>query len=202
MRMDRRRLLGLCLGAPLAALAGRRVFAATQGQGQGLDGFTVPGVACSNAQPTPSAPDPTTFRAGSPERSSLVGSGARGHRLVVVGTVAGVICGPIKGAVMDFWQADAAGHYDGQGHTLRGHQRTDDGGRYRLETIEPGAAPGRARRLHVRISPPGKATFATQLFFPDDPARMRDPAFNKALVVALTPGADEDRATFNFVLNL
>ncbi|MBV8772487.1 MAG: hypothetical protein JO166_09185 [Deltaproteobacteria bacterium] len=39
------------------------------------------------------------------------------------------------GVILDFWQADADGEYDNSGFRLRGHQSTDDHGRYLLETM-------------------------------------------------------------------
>ena len=58
-----------------------------------------------------------------------------GTRLLITGSVVNTDCRPIAGAWLDFWQgADDAGRYDNDGYTLRGHQYTDEHGRFTLET--------------------------------------------------------------------
>ena len=120
---------------------------------------------------------------------------------MLTGTVSGLTCGPIKGAVVDFWQADARGVYDQSGFRLRGHQTTDQNGHYRLETIVPGAHGKQAPHLHVNVKPPGKPLFTTRIFFPDPPQNKKDPRFAE-LVMKVTRGRDGKTATFDIVLNL
>jgi protocatechuate 3,4-dioxygenase beta subunit len=168
---------------------------------QGLDKFTVPGTACANVTPTPAVPDDQTFLKGASERSRLVESGMTGQKLVITGVVKGVVCGPIKGARIDFWQADANGTYDPLGMKLRGYQLTGDNGQYRLETIVPGSYSGRAPRINARIQASGKPALTTALYFPDNKLNPRDPAFKPELVVKVTPSADGLIGTFDFVLN-
>ena len=67
---------------------------------------------------------------------------------------------------LDFWQADGRGRYDNAGYRLRGVQRTDATGAFRLVTVIPGQYPGRTEHVHVKITPPGGSTFTTQLYFP------------------------------------
>jgi len=170
---------------------------------QGLDQFASGPPPCkADEQPTPAAPEGTDFRAGSPERSSLMGAGVTGTPLVVTGTVSGLTCGPIKHALLDFWQADGAGAFDKTGFRLRGHQFSDASGRYRLETIMPGPHESRAPRLHVKVQPQGKAAFTTQLFFPDDPRAKSDPQFKPELVMKVTGGPAGRSAVFDIVLNI
>jgi protocatechuate 3,4-dioxygenase beta subunit len=168
---------------------------------QGLDKFTVPGTACANVTPTPAVGDDKTFMRGAPERSRLVEPGMTGRKLVLTGVVKGVVCGPIKGARIDFWQADSNGTYDPMGMKLRGFQLTGDNGQYRLETIVPGAYAGRAPHLNARIQVTGKPTLTTALFLADDPLNLRDSAYHPELVVKVTPSPDGLAGTFDFVLN-
>jgi protocatechuate 3,4-dioxygenase beta subunit len=193
--MTRRRLLTIALVSP-AILAWRRLTSA-----QGLDKFTMPTVACKDEKPTPAVADDKTFRAGAPQRTNLIDAGAPGQKLILTGAVKGVVCGPIKGARVDFWQADARGAYDATGFRLRGYQLTDANGQYRLETIVPGASAGRARHLSAKIDAAGKPGILTALFFPGDPANAHDPAFRSELVIETTSASGAMSATFDFVLN-
>jgi protocatechuate 3,4-dioxygenase beta subunit len=97
--------------------------------------------------------------------------------MTVIGTVAGLKCGRIKDATIDVWQADARGQLDASGFRLRGHQLTDANGRYRLTTIIPGAAAGRAPHLSIRVRIAKKIDFWTEAYFPDNPANARDSRF-------------------------
>lgn len=126
-----------------------------------------------------------------------------GTKIVIAGTVSGVTCGLIKGAQIEFWQADAAGMYDKAGMKLRGRQATDANGAFTLDTIVPGAAGKRAPRLHVRVVPPGKAPFTTHLFFPDQPQNKTDPEFNAELVMkALAPVGIVKHASYDILLDI
>jgi protocatechuate 3,4-dioxygenase beta subunit len=85
-------------------------------------------------------------------------------------------CSPQPGAVVDMWQANAAGEYSDEsalGTTgkryLRGYQITDQGGRVSFLTILPGWYRGRTVHIHVRIrvlhGSSATYDFTTQLFF-------------------------------------
>jgi protocatechuate 3,4-dioxygenase beta subunit len=186
--------------APLACVALRlQAESATQGLGQ--FGAAMPGCKVDD-KPTSAAPEGPDFKPGSPSRTSLIETGAAGTKLVLSGTVTGVTCGRIKGALVDFWQADGRGAYDAGGFSLRGRQLTDANGSYRLETIVPGAPVGRPRSIHVKVQPPGKAVFTTQMFFPDDPLNAHDPAFKPDLLMTMTFSSEGKAASFNIVLNI
>ncbi len=196
--MTRRQLLALSLSAPASWLLARRAWA-----GQDLSRFMTGPPPCSGSRElTPATGDPGEFRPGSPARASLLEPGLSGTKLVLTGSVIGLKCGVVKDAVLDFWQADANGRYDATGLRLRGHQPVDANGHYRLETIVPGPVPPRARHLNVRVQPPGKPAFVTQLFFPNDPGNARDKAFQATLVMTVTTTKDGSTATFDFVLDL
>src|SRR5207244_6650592 len=77
------------------------------------------------------------FKPSSPMRTSLIEPGIGGTRIVVEGTVLTTDCKAVPRAILDFWQADAQGEDDNTGFRLRGHQLTDDAGRYRLASVAP-----------------------------------------------------------------
>jgi len=163
-------------------------------------------------QPTPPCPDaddvtpPQTagpfYKPSSPRRSSLLEPGVTGTRLVLSGRVVSTACRPVAGALLDFWQADDGGRYDNAGFRLRGHQLADEGGRYRLETIVPGAYAGRTRHIHVRVAAPDGPVLTTQLYFPDEPRNQTDVLFDRRLVMRVRETAGGKVATFDFVLDL
>src|SRR5215212_906535 len=89
-------------------------------------------------------------------------------------------CGPLAGAMVDVWHADAAGQYsdvrdnaegfDTQKETfLRGYQLTDESGTARFTTIYPGWYRGRAVHIHFKIRESPESDrgyeFTSQLYF-------------------------------------
>lgn len=168
---------------------------------RGLDQFLIAAPPCKDDL-TPAVPAGREFRAGAPVRRALAEPGRPGTRMTLSGFVTGLACGPIKAARIDFWQADAAGVYDTTGYALRGAVTTDSEGKYAVETIVPGAAAGRARRIGARVQPPGKPPFTTYLFFPDDPAAPKDPAYKPLLAMKQTGTGTPRTYTFDFLLDL
>ena len=121
---------------------------------------------------------------------------AQGERITVAGRVLDEDGRPLAGAMVEVWQANAAGRYNHARDThdapldpnFRGEGRvfTDAGGWYRYTTIRPGAYPWRNhhnawRPVHIHYSIFG-AGFAqrlvTQMYFPGDPLLPLDPIFN------------------------
>lgn len=139
------------------------------------------------------------YKAGAPERQALIGREG-GSRLLLTGQVLGSDCRPVPGALLDFWQADEAGRYDNHGWTLRGWQRADGEGRYRLETVVPGFYPGRTRHLHVKVGRPDGPRITTQLYFPDEPGNRRDGLFRPELLMRVADAQGGKQASFDFVL--
>lgn len=190
----RRELLGAAIALPaLAALGGRGAHAQT--------GPLAPTPSCvEKGLPTPPQTAGPFFKPRSPRRASLLEPGMAGTRIVVTGRVLSTACRPIVGALLDFWQADDRGEYDNAGYRLRGHQFTDEQGRYRLESVVPGLYPGRARHFHVHVQAPNQPVLTTQLYFPDEPGNTRDGIFRPELVLAVRGEASGRVATFDFVL--
>ena len=171
-----------------------------------------PGVGVAAAPPC----DPTAkltpsrsaagYRANVPQRTKLSDSGDPGQALHLTGSVIGLRCGLIAGATVDVWHASASGVMDASGMRLRGSQRTDAEGRYRVETIVPGAAAGQAPRVNMRVTVPGKTTLTTMVFLPDAVAgalNKQDKAFDAVLAMALLDRSSARlTASFNVILDL
>jgi protocatechuate 3,4-dioxygenase beta subunit len=170
------------------------------GQARAQSGGARPTPACGEHGVThPQTPGPY-FKPQSPLRASLLDPGMPGSRIVVEGTVLGRDCKPVPRALLDFWQADARGDYDNAGFRLRGHQFTDEAGRYRLETVVPGIYPGRTRHFHVNVQAPGRSVLTTQLYFPDEPLNQRDGIFDRDLVMKVRDADGGKLAGFVFIL--
>jgi len=138
----------------------------------------------------------------SPLRRNVVFSGLVGERLTLQGLVLDASCAPVNRARIDFWQANASGHYDDTGTRLRSHQFTDRRGRYLLETILPGPYPGRTRHIHVKVRAPGGPTLTTELYFPGASFNDRDPYFDRRLLVRLSEAHHRLVARFDFVVSV
>lgn len=141
------------------------------------------------------------YSPGAPTRASLLEPGMPGTRLILTGRVLTPNCRPIPGAVLDFWQANAAGEYDNVGYTLRGKQSADAEGHYRLETVLPGEYPGRTPHIHVKVGAPGGPALTTQIYFAGQPGNETDSIILPSLITELrSDQAGGLTAEFNFVL--
>jgi len=119
-----------------------------------------------------------------------------GERVVVSGRVLGSDGKPLRGQLVEIWQANASGRYrhevdthdapldpnfDGAGRCL-----TDDDGWYRFTTVKPGSYPWKNhhnawRPNHIHFSLFGRAfteRLVTQMYFPGDPLFEFDPIYN------------------------
>ena len=119
-----------------------------------------------------------------------------GERIIVTGRVLGSDGKPLRGQLVEIWQANAAGRYR---HAVDTHDApldpnftgcgrclTDDDGTYRFTTVLPGAYPwgnhpNAWRPKHIHFSLFGRAfpeRLVTQMYFPGDPLFPFDPIFN------------------------
>jgi len=155
-----------------------------------------------DAEATPQQTEGPYFTPSSPERTSLLEPDMAGTKIVVSGSVLARTCQPVAGALIDVWQADDRGEYDNVGYQLRGHQFTDEQGRYVLETVIPGLYPGRTRHFHLKVQAPNRPILTTQLYFPDEPANRRDGIYRPELLLDVQDGADGKLGRFDFVLDL
>jgi protocatechuate 3,4-dioxygenase beta subunit len=205
--IDRRRFLVAGLGLPAAAfLAGCEDNEKTAAQRQATspgDTSLQPTPACTDDDDdvTPSQAEGPYFTPDSPLRRSLLEPGMDGQRLRVTGRVLDTGCRPIPRAILDFWQADADGEYDNEGFRLRGHQRADSAGRFRLDSVVPGVYPGRTRHLHVKVARPSSSeVLTTQLYFPGERQNASDGIFDEALLMRVSRSGARRLGRFTFVL--
>jgi len=119
-----------------------------------------------------------------------------GERIVISGRLLDEGGKPVRGALIEVWQANAAGRYkhkmdqhhapldpnfSGFGRTLTGAE-----GRYKFISIKPGAYPwgnhaNAWRPAHVHFSIFGAGLLSrlvTQMYFPGDPLLAYDPIYN------------------------
>ncbi len=123
------------------------------------------------------------FTPQSPERSSLIEPNMKAKRMRLMGRVVDTRCQPVPGALLDFWQCDEKGEYDNQGFRLRGHQFADRKGQFVLDTVVPGAYPGRTPHLHVKVQRKGGQILTTQLYLPGHPGNAGDFLFDPRLLM-------------------
>jgi protocatechuate 3,4-dioxygenase beta subunit len=162
-----------------------------------------PTPACgTDSAPTLRQTEGPYFTPNSPERQSLVEPGLRGEVLELSGLVLTRACEPVPRALVDFWQADAAGAYDNRGFRLRGHQFTDYEGRYRLRTIVPARYPGRTPHIHVKVQAREQPILTTQLYFPGEPGNAADRLFRAELLMRTAKSGEGRAGWFDFVLDI
>jgi len=153
-----------------------------------------------------------TLIVGSTER-------AQGDILYLSGRVMARNGTPVAGAVVEVWQANAAGRYAHTGDknpapldpNFQGYARvtTDSEGRYAIKTIKPGAYPvpgGWMRAPHVHFDVTGKVTrLVTAMYFEgealNDQDRILKTSFNpKSQMTQAHPNENALRATWDIVL--
>jgi virginiamycin B lyase len=163
---------------------------------------SVESIACDGTL-TPAQTEGPYFTPNSPERANLVEAGMGGTPLLVIGRVFDQNCEPIAGARLDFWQTDENGEYDNVGYRLRGHQFSDEEGRYALETILPNRYPGRTPHIHVKVfAPDGAELLTSQIYFAGISDQVADSIFRDDLLAQdLEPDANgRKQVAFNFVV--
>ena len=151
-------------------------------------------------EPTPAQTEGPYFTPDSPQRSDLA-AGIDGPLTALTGYVRDRACRPIARALVDLWHCDAEGRYDNLGYRLRGHQFTDERGRFGFRTIVPGVYPGRTRHFHVKVQAPGGKILTTQLYFPDEPGNTGDHIFDEALLLHIGFPFTGPVASFEFVVD-
>lgn len=118
---------------------------------------------------------------------------AQGEVVEVSGRVLDAAGEPIANAVVDIWQANAAGRYaheadpnpaaldpNFQGWAI---MTTDEKGAYRFKTIKPGAYPAtsdwsRPPHIHFKVSRRGYKDLTTQMYFEGEPLNDADALLN------------------------
>jgi catechol 1,2-dioxygenase len=166
------------------------------------------------------------YRFGAPFRNRLAGPDEAGERLVLTGTVFSADCRtPLPGALIEVWQANHAGLYDtntpgnfteATTFHLRGMLRTNEAGRYEIDTVVPGRYPvppnlpglekyaglTRPAHVHFRVMESLHVPLTTQLYFKGDPFVRKDPWASRksTLAIDLKQVGQQLHGTFNIVL--
>jgi protocatechuate 3,4-dioxygenase, beta subunit len=138
----------------------------------------------------------TAVAAGDSDLTAQHAGAPAGERIVVSGRVLDEGGRPVRGALIEVWQANAAGRYrhkldqhnapldpnfDGCGRVI-----TDERGHYKFISIKPGAYPwgnhdNAWRPAHIHFSLFGAGLLSrlvTQMYFPGDPLLAFDPIYN------------------------
>lgn len=173
---------------------------------------TLPRASAGGLAPTGSDIEGPFYKAGAP---ILMDDGqlCESPTLHLSGLVMDTAGNPCSEAVLDFWQANAAGEYDLTGFKFRGKvfAAVDDRGAfYRLQTIRPGdykiSDPGqpddfRCAHIHVKLTCPGCKPLTTQLYFADDSYDATDHWFSAARVIKFPASRNPlTQGRFDFVL--
>jgi protocatechuate 3,4-dioxygenase beta subunit len=153
-------------------------------------------------EPTARQTEGPFFKPRSPERSDLREPGARGRQFELSGFVLTRSCHLLRGAVVDLWHADERGECDNIGFRYRGHVVTGPDGAFRFRTIMPAIYSGRTRHYHLKVQAPGSRLLTTQLYFPNEPANLRDGLFQRELQMRIANTGDGLDGRFDFVLNI
>lgn len=117
---------------------------------------------------------------------TMLGEGAKGERIAVQGHVFDGTGTALKDAMLEIWQADAAGLYNSPSETRGtadpafagwGRQPTDgETGLYRFQTVKPGRVPwpdGRMQAPHITVWLVARGInlgLTTRIYFADEPA--------------------------------
>ncbi|HEX5452950.1 MAG TPA: protocatechuate 3,4-dioxygenase subunit alpha [Stellaceae bacterium] len=144
--------------------------------------------------PTPSQTVGPFFHLGlaRSEWADLTAGNPAGQRIAIEGRVTDGDGLPVSDAMLEFWQANAAGRYnhpeDRQDDkpldpNFRGFGRaaTDADGHFRIVTIKPGPVPGRGNALqapHVNVALFARGLLIqlhTRIYFAGEPANAGDP---------------------------
>jgi protocatechuate 3,4-dioxygenase, alpha subunit len=178
--------------------------------------------------PTPSQTVGPFFHLGldRPQWSDLARTNPKGERIAIEGRVLDGDGAPVPDAMIEIWQANAAGRYNHPDDRqedkpldpdFRGFGRvaTDPEGRFRITTIKPGPVPGRGNSLqapHINLAVFARGLLIhlfTRLYFADEGAAnaadpllssIEDAAARRTLIARRAEGGGPPRYHFDIVL--
>jgi catechol 1,2-dioxygenase len=144
--------------------------------------------------------------------ATTLAAAAKGTPMRVTGIVYSRTCRPLAGVSIRALQTNGDGEYGpvvgdqpGACCYLQGLARTDDAGRYELDTVKPGhykgASPAPPAHIHISVSHLGSGHLETELQFAGDPGLKNGPPDPG---VPVTPTRDADgalHAVFDIVLS-
>ena len=150
----------------------------------------------------------------------VIADGVRGERVNIVGRIVDGGGNPVGDCVVEIWQADSAGLYNSPAEHRGsadpnfngwGRQAADEEGRFRFETIKPGAVPapgGGYMAPHITFWIVARGInigLQTRMYFSDeDIANKSDPILAKARMIdrdgTMIGKRDGDTVTFDIYL--
>jgi protocatechuate 3,4-dioxygenase, beta subunit len=128
---------------------------------------------------------------------------------------------PVRGAVVEIWQADNNGAYIHTGSPITNREpnfqgygkfETASDGRYMFRTVKPGIYPGRTRHIHYQIKVPSRGNLITQCHFEGEALNTGDMVLSGIINTAqrqsvirpiesiATSAIGEKRVTFDIVM--
>jgi protocatechuate 3,4-dioxygenase beta subunit len=196
MLQSRRAILAAFLATPALPFAGR-----DQAVAQSAKTMLELTPACHDSdEPTLAREEGPYFKPNAPLKHDLAADAPNGERITIAGFVLDNRCKPVSNAIVQIWHADEHGRYDTSGNKLRGHQNTDENGRWWFSTIVPALYPGRTRHFHLKVRKPSGSVLTTQLYFPGEPRNAGDGLFDDRLLLRIRGSADGKFGLFNFVI--
>jgi len=156
--------------------------------------------------------------------NDLAAHGAAGQSIAITGRVLDGDGAPVPDALLELWQANAAGRYDHPDDVRDtpldpqfsgfGRAGTDAQGRFRFRTIKPGPVPGAGTSLqapHINVSVFARGLLkrlVTRIYFPDEPLNANDPVLNSlpdttrraTLIARPVEGESKSDLSFDLVL--
>jgi protocatechuate 3,4-dioxygenase, alpha subunit len=157
-----------------------------------------------------------------PEWADLTRGDPQGERIIIEGQVLDGDGAPVPDALIELWQANAAGRYDHAEDTQAdkkidahfhgyGRAATDPQGRFKITTIKPGPVPGRGNALqapHINIAFFARGLLRqlhTRIYFADEPGNASDPLLSSiedenVRGTLIARKADSGAYRFDFIL--
>lgn len=150
------------------------------------------------------------YKAGAPLGENIIPAGDETPPLLIEGKVFSHCENLLPDAVVEIWNANAAGAYDTSEQFLfRGKYQTETDGIYKFRTIIPGrylnGGTYRPSHIHFRITAPGHRELVSQIYFKEDPFIESDPwaSATQAKERILTIGKDANNVdTITFDIHL
>lgn len=127
-----------------------------------------------------------------PEWADMTRGNPAGERIVIEGEVRDGDGAPVPDAVIELWQANAAGRYNSPADDQAdkplepnfiglGRASTDGQGRFKVTTVKPGPVPGRGNALqapHINVAFFARGLLKqlfTRIYFADEAGNASDP---------------------------
>lgn len=193
MIVTKRRFLMALLSTPPALLRSSPTF------GQTEELSTTPG--CGEAHELTVAQTAGPFyKAGAPLKRDLGAEAAADTAITLAGFVLDAHCRAVPNAMVEIWHADSEGRYDNAGYTLRGHQFTDNAGRWGFNTIITQHYSFRTAHYHFRVTLVDGRSLTTQLYLPDHPRNKGDRLFDSRLLLQFELRGSRRIGRFDFVV--